>query len=399
MYDTLIVGGGVAGLAVAGELARRGERVLLLDKWGIWGGRVWTERTHGLTYESGAGRIFNTHHRVNALVARYGLKTFPITADSDWEDRSPNPFNDLFEPLRAALSTLSAKDLAMHTIAELLPKSLLPTLDLFPYRSEFFLLRADQALKFFTPRATMGAEGPAFYGVVGGLDQIPKGLAHDAQKAGAVLRHNTTVTDVKRLAEDLFEIQATTNDTTHTYQARHVVLATCRCSLSDFKILAGHPILKQTGTGALTRIYAVYPRDPEGHVWYEGLPKVVTRNPLRYVIPIDPKKGLIMISYTDGADTEHWKGLKGEALQKEIQRCAQELFPDRAIPEPTYLKQHRWGGGCTYWLPGDYVVKDAIKAAMNPSANLYIVGESIAEEQCWIESALHSAETLLRLLK
>jgi monoamine oxidase len=117
------------------------------------------------------------------------------------------------------------------------------------------------------------------------------------------------------------------------------------------------------------------------------------------VNPINPKTGRIMISYTDGADTEHWKGLKGEALQKEIQRCAQELFPDRAIPEPTYLKQHRWGGGCTYWLPGDYIVKDAIKAAMNPSANLYIVGESIAEEQCWIESALHSAETLLRLLK
>jgi monoamine oxidase len=246
----------------------------------------------------------------------------------------------------------------------------------------------------------MGASGDAYYGVVGGLDQIPKGLARDAREAGATLRHEHTVTDVKRMPDGSFEIQATHNETPVTFKARRVIIATCRCSLGDFKILNGHPILKQTGTGALTRIYAVYPPDPVTHrVWFEDLPKIVTRNPLRYVIPINAKKGLIMISYTDGDDTDHWKGLKGDALQKEIQRCARELFPDRTIPEPTYLKQHRWSQGCTYWLPGDYDVKTAIKAAMNPSQNLYIVGESIAEEQCWIESALHSAETLLTLLK
>jgi glycine/D-amino acid oxidase-like deaminating enzyme len=405
MYDTAIIGGGVAGLTVAAALARRGDRVLLMDKWGNWGGRVYTFHgtgaQKGITYEVGAGRIFSGHRRVNALVRRYGLKTVKFGTDSLWEGKDPNPFLQLFAPIRAVLAELPPSTLGTHTIAELLPPSMHPLLDLFPYCSEFFTLRADEALRFFSPRATMGTKDPeSYYGIIGGLDAIPHHLAADARRAGVTLHQEYDVKDVKRTASGTFEVQAEHKGSRHTFEARRVVFATCRCSLSDFSILAGTPVLKQTGTAPLTRIYAVYPPDSAtGKAWFEGLPKVVTANPLRYVIPISAKSGLIMISYTDGKDTEYWKDMKGRALQAEIQRCARELFPDRTIPEPTYLKQHRWGGGCTYWLPGDYDVAEASAAAHNPSPGVYIVGESISLEQCWIESALESAETLLDLIK
>jgi glycine/D-amino acid oxidase-like deaminating enzyme len=400
MYDTIIIGGGVAGLTVAKELAKRGDKVILFDKWGNWGGRVYTYHgAGGIQYEIGAGRIFKEHKRVNELVHHYGLKTFPISTESLWEVKDPNPFLDLFAPIRDLLATLPADVLAKHTIAELLPHSLEPILLRFPYRSEFYTLRADEALRFFSPRKTMGASGDAYYSVVGGLDQIPKGLAREAKHAGATLKQESDVKDVRRV-DELFEVEVETKGERKTYVAARVVFATCRCSLSDFKILSETPVLKQTGTEPLSRIYAVYPPSKStGEVWFAGMEKVVTANPLRYVIPINAKKGLIMISYTDGDDTEYWKGLKDAALQKEIQRCARELFPEHTIPEPTYLKQHRWGGGCTYWLPGDYEVAEASKAAHNPAPGVYITGESISLEQCWIESALESAETLLRILK
>jgi monoamine oxidase len=401
IYDTLIIGGGVAGLTVAGGLAERGQRVILFDKWGNWGGRVYTYHgPKGLHYEIGAGRIFHGHKRVAAIVDKLKLERYYFGTDSLWEAKEPNNFQTLFMPIRAALSTLSEETLATHTIAELIPKSLHPLLTKFPYRSEFYLLRADEALKFFSPSATMGTrDSHSYYTVAGGLDAIPKALAAEAKAHGAILKQNATVKDVAKLGHDNFEAIVEIKGVRHNYKARKVIFATCRCSLSDFTILKKTPVLKQTATAPLTRIYAIYPPDPvTGKAWFAGMPNVVTSNPLRFVIPINAKSGLIMISYTDGDDTNHWKDLSGAALEAEIQRCAKELFTDRVIPKPTYLKQHRWGGGCTYWLPGNYNVSEASKAAHNPAPGVYITGESISKTQCWIESALESAETLLKIL-
>ena len=52
-------------------------------------------------------------------------------------------------------------------------------------------------------------------------------------------------------------------------------------------------------------MYAVFPVKA-GISWFSGLPKVVTNSPIRYIIPVDAKKGIIMISYTDGADAVWW---------------------------------------------------------------------------------------------
>ena len=146
------------------------------------------------------------------------------------------------------------------------------------------------------------------------------------------------------------------------------------------------------------RIYAVYPKSKDGTCWFEGLEKTVTANPLRFVIPINPATGLIMISYTDGDDTKYWRGLEGKALETQIQHEAKALFPGKDIPAPTYLKKHDWGQGCTYWVPGPYDVKKASKDAHHPFPNVYLTGESVNPTQTWIESALESAEYLLSKL-
>ena len=403
MYRTVIVGGGLAGLQVAEMLAKKGENVLLLEKYPAFGGRAATYREDGLQYEIGAGRIFHAHKRVAALVKRFGLHTYPISTESDFEGK-PNTFNSLFEPLRALLETLDSKTLATHTIRELVPRSYDPILSMYPYTSEIDLLRADVALPLFKPSEPMGAKGAsAFYGIAEGIDRLATGLAEAAQAAGATLKNRHRVHDVKRAKDGLFEIQGDYGKKAEAkpflFKASRVIIATCRCSLSDFSVLKGTPMLKQLATGALLRIYAVFPPDPHsGKVWFDGLPKTVTAGPLRYVIPIDPKKGLIMISYTDGADTDLWRSLEDTALETRILEETRALFPDKSIPAPTFLKKHDWPSGCTYWLPGDYDVSAASIAAHNPAPGVYVVGESISTEQTWMEGALQSAETLLTLL-
>ena len=396
---TIIIGGGLAGLSIAEYLANKvSSNVLVLEQYRAWGGRVVTyrDKEKGLQYEIGAGRIFHEHKRIGALVKRFGLHTYPISAESTFNNH-PNPFLQLFDPVRKVLQTLPDDVLAKHTVKELVPKELHSTLEYYPYWSEFNLLRADVALPLFAPTKPMGTDKPAeYYGVVEGLDSITTHLHDAAEKAGATLKNRHTVTNIKRLAPDLFEITGLrgkkANQHPFKYQASRVIIATCRCGYGDFSILKEMPLMKQLATGALTRIYAVYqpPLDiPE---------KVVTDGPLRFIIPINPKTGLIMISYTDGDDTKYWRDLDGDALEDAIHKEFTKLFPDKTMTKPTYLKKHEWPNGCTYWLPGNYNPKEASKIAHNPEPNLYLTGESVSLTQTWMEGALESAEYLKTLL-
>ena len=399
--DIVIVGGGIAGLTVAAELARRGRSILLLEYYPNFGGRIATFRDPEVgQYEIGAGRIFHTHKRVHALIKKYKLHTFPIGTDSNFERAAKNDFLELFTPLRRVLETLDPCVLAKHTIKECLPAAYHPILERFPYRAEVELMRADLALDSFKPADPMGADADdAYVGIVEGIDSLTTHIAKEAERAGATLKSRYRVDDIQRIDDELFEITGMhgkkADEKPFTIRAKHVIVATCRCSLGKFSVLRDTPLLKQLATSPLLRIYAKYPPNKSGKIWFEDVPKTVTSNPLRYIIPINPKSGLIMISYTDGDDTSYWKSKEDNDLESAIQKHVHELFPDKTIPKPTYLQKHYWGGGCTYWLPGSYDVHKASKEAMHPSKNLYVVGESISMQQAWIEGALESAEAFL----
>lgn len=384
MYPTCIIGGGLAGLTIAEALAKRGESVVVLEKYKSWGGRVVTYRTDSLQYEIGAGRIFRAHRRVHNLIRRFGLHTYPIRSDF-------SEFTDAFEPIRTLiLESVPEATLRRHTIAAIIPPEFHPLLRKYPYWAELHLLRADIALRLFAADREMGASD--FCGVVEGLDALTTGLATAAAAAGADLRNRHNVTDIKRREDDgMFEIQGLSGKKAEakpfTIMASRVILTV----LHPFSVIRDAPMFKQLRSSPLTRIYAVYPTP----AWFADMPKMVVDGPLRFIIPIDASKGLIMISYTDGDDTLVWNGKDGDELMYEIQAAAKATFPYMDIPDPTFLKKHEWPQGCTYWLPGDYDVDAAIAAAQNPAPNVYVAGEIISRNQAWMESALESAENLL----
>jgi len=401
--ETVIIGGGIAGLSLAERLANAGHKVLVLEKYKSWGGRIATERVPAtgsvpaLQYEVGAGRIPVSHPLIGALVKKYNLHTYPITTKSNFEE-DPNPFLDLMAPIHDALEHLSPEELGSHTLGELVPKELHTLFDMYPYDAEIHMLRADLALPLFKPKGLMGTRADdAFYGIKEGLDTITTCIHDAAKKAGADLRSHYDVDDATRRKDGLFDIKGSHEGSPFHFVAKRVVIATCRCSLSGFSVLKDTPLLQQLSTAPLTRIYAVYPKSTTGEVWFKGLQKVITTNPLRHVIPINAETGLIMISYTDGKDTKYWKDKDGPELEKDIQAAVKDLFPDKEIPNPIYLKRHSWGMGCTYWTPGSYTVAEASRAAHNPSEHVFVVGESVSQTQAWIEGALESVETLWSL--
>jgi monoamine oxidase len=396
----VVIGAGIAGLTVAEGLLKKGHAVVVLERYPNVGGRIVTNR-EPYQYEIGAGRIFHSHKRVHALIKRFGLHTYPISEDVSWisakEKRvETNTFMEDFKEVCKELRKLTKRTLATHTLGQLLPSNFKDFLLQYPYWAELHMLRADLALPLFESGEVMGTY-KGYVGIQEGIDTLTTNLRDAVLKAGGQILTRYRVEDVRRQGK-MWEIVGTFGKKAEalpfTIQAAKVIIATCRCSLGSFTALKEKPLLKQLQTSPLIRIYAAYPK-----TWWSGLPKLVTDSPLRFIIPIDPKTGLIMISYTDGPkDTGFWRGLSEKELQKQIQNEVRRLFPDRKIPEPTYLKIHDWPSGCTYWVPDSekaYELKKAQKDAMHPAKDLWVVGESVSFQQGWIEGALETAEQLL----
>jgi monoamine oxidase len=148
-------------------------------------------------------------------------------------------------------------------------------------------------------------------------------------------------------------------------------------------------------------MYAVFPVH-KGRSWFSGLAKMITNDAVRYIIPVNPAKGMVMISYTDGEEARFWINFQKEkgnkAVQSAVMSHVRQLLPHIHIPEPRLFKIHPWTSGCTYWCPGSYDVETMSKDAHKLTKRVYACGESIALTQCWMEGSLESADQVLKLL-
>ena len=413
---TVIVGAGIAGLWLAEKMVAAGvppTSIQILEKYNYIGGRI---VSHPDGYEIGAGRIHHSHRRILALIRKAGQDITPIASRLGWHaaparDGAPVPIvTNMFDVIFAVaieplLNRLPAATTATHTVRQLLTKTIGPAatddlLEKYPYRAETEMLRADIALQALSADGEMGSNA-GFYTVRGGLGGVVRKMADALRAAGVSIKLNTTVQNVRPLldAGGYRVFHTGQHGPSHTDAAR-VILATHISAIRAFRSIrsAFAPVLRHLTMEPLTRIYARYPTP----AWFADLPKLVTPGPLRYVIPINPATGLIMISYTDARDTGTWHGLRGGALTSAIQAAVRAEFPDRIIPEPLWVRAYEWHDGCTYWRPGNYDPQAIAAAARAPPSlpGLYCCGESLSVgRQAWIEGALESAEELWNTIK
>ncbi len=419
--DICIVGGGIAGLYMAREIlkASPSTQLLLLEKYPIIGGRVLSYKkdikagqgAQTVSWEAGAGRLYEKHVRVHKLLKEYGLSVYPYDSSADFVSAGGRRYSDRFAELAAAvlppLADLPVADLQKHTLGSLLrsiigPKETKAIFEQFPYYTEVEGLRADEGLRAFM--GVMGSRG-GFCGIKGGFGSFAHALAADVRMRGGTIWLGAELTGWKR---DNGDINATVtlshkekSQTTIQIFPKKMVLALHASALRSLR--PNWAPLKHVATARLLRIYAVFPKSRgcaggAPHVWFKGMARTITPGPLRYVIPINEANGTIMISYTDGADTApFWSAANSNStkhLQTLIMKEVRRLFGSH-IPNPIFIKAHPWNTGTTYWKPGAYDIDVVIKESRQLEENIYVCGESFSHEQAWIEGALESAEGLL----
>jgi len=395
---TVIVGAGIAGLWIADQLSSdtRNTRntkntITILEKADYLGGRILTS-DHG--YEIGAGRLSTSHPRVMALLKRFKLHTYPHSKSALWkglDDIQPteNNFGAIWENFIAIFAGFSKETLATHTLRELAEKTAGTALtdrilQQFGYRAETDTLRADLGIEAF--RRDMSPMA-SFVGVKGGLSSIVRVLA-----APLNVRLNTTVTDVVR-SGTAYEVRIKGGPS---IKADRVILALPVDALRLLPCMATFNPLRHLKMEPLTRIYAQFatpwPFDQ----------RIVTDSPLRYIIPINAKTGVVMISYVESQDTTRFHNLHGKALVAALRQELRRLFPGNQVSEILWARPYEWDTGCSYWLPGTYDPVAESTQALQPFPDtmpgLHLCNESFSLRQAWIEGSLEHAEALLNTI-
>jgi hypothetical protein len=427
-YDVIVVGAGIAGLFTARELLKKypGFSVAIAEKYKGFGGRTYSYSPPGfpgIQWEMGAGRIHKDHKLLMNLLKEYNLQFVPLNSSITYLDKPgdfpvPNPFESVIIPVYfQPLLQLSKETLANHTIQQIMntlygKSKTKKILSYFPYRAEVNTLRADLALKTFFGKGEMGSYDN--YGVIAeGFGELVARLKNDLQQRGCIFLQRHKLLNLKKgpgNSTDLdfqFGYSDPKSSGKITLRAeKAVILALHRDALAEIPAFNGWKTLQHLKTKPLLRTYAIFPVQ-KGQSWFSGMSKIVTPERPRFILPINPAQGTIMISYTDSEDTAEYMKIQqkdgDKALEAVIMEDIRKLFPYLEIPNPLFFKSHPWDIGATYWKPGNYSAEfeslKSYKPLPNTLPHVYLCGESWSMRQAWVEGALESASHCLTKIK
>jgi len=409
MYDIIVVGAGAAGLRATLECKKINSKlnILVLEKYSVSGGRMETIKTKvgtkSIQYESGAGRIHSSHTKLLSLLKHYNLHTARISEETLWRPynskSTENNFNEMWIALLSIFSELSDEEKRTLTLREITIKTLGPEralalLEQYPYRAELETASADSSIDLYK-----SLEAGYFSIIEEGFSALVDAMYKDARKQGVTFKFDT---NVMRTTYDSKTNTHTVRADKGIYETKRIIVAVPQKALQQIHPFSpDNAFVKAVRMEPLMRIYSVYPNGD----WFPEA-KVVTNSPLRYIIPVNPKTGLIMSSYLDSRDIELWSDLhkkdNNERLKMKIQNETQALFPEVTVPESLYTKAHLWSDGCSYWLPNQEDYRELSKRALNPlpeHPNLHLIGESYSTKQQWVEGALEHADELVAAIK
>lgn len=398
IYDYIIVGGGISGLFMAHKLSITGSKILVVESSNRLGGRLFTDKQSDCQFELGGARISSKHTKVMSLLKELSMKDDLIQLPETIHYKIKGPkinFYSLVKELYEGSKLYSKRykqnvnllqiciDVLGNQHAKLLQSML-------GYDSEFIHLNAYQALSIFKKDLF----SPSSYFVLKGgftslINKLEEGLR---SKSNVSILMDTSVSDV---GKNYIQINK------HKKYGTRIICCIPVQAIQRLPKFSSLSELDRIEPIPLIRIYAKYPKDKSGKVWFHKLKRTITDNYIRHVIPIDYDKGLIMISYTDGDYANMWRNLSNlgtSILVKHLHKEIKNLFSIEP-PKPEFVRSHYWSGGVHMWKPGSNT-KEIYETLMKPFENekIYLVNEAYSLHQSWVEGSLDMCYDVLTLL-
>ena len=401
----VVVGGGISGLYAALRLSERGHRVTVLEKEREMGGRAGTRVFAGTTIMTGAG--VGRKDKDTRLCALLKELDVPYTdfvvhqqysrafGDDEKEISAAfvkRTFFDLRRTFKAAGSPrVTFKSFAESVLGPEVYARFVAASGYSDYEKEDVL---DTLYHYgfddnFTAWNAMGIS----------WKDLVQALKKKCQSRGRGVRMfcSTEVLSLDRDASSPnMSVEIKTNEHHKYIPCNGIVLATTvdtvRRLLPQFQIyrhIHGQPFL---------RIYGQFSKGCRDLVASAVSTTTVVPGPLHKIIPMNPKKGIYMIAYSDNADAKKVERIMNSKpkLCRLLERSLGLSNSDQVL-ELLQTELIPWPVGTHYYgvLPERFQTRRAfIKEAQHPAQNVYVVGEMVSMNQGWVEGALESVDRL-----
>lgn len=405
-YDIVIVGGGISGLFFAHKLCKTNLNILLIERSSRLGGRIHTiyNKSDNIQYECAAARFNENHTKLISLIHELNLESEIITLPKIYDKKVREYKSNYKLNLTYLLNTVKniSKNYSRVYLQNITFYQLIIEIfdnetaeyikDAFGYDAEFIYLNADAALIMYSEDLFTNKE---YYILKNGLSGIINKIESNLKKY-----HNVTIlknNSLKKICED----KIITNIDTYYY--KRLILAIPQYNLKQLEEFKNFNLLNSVKPINLLRIYATYPVNNDGP-WFKDIKRTTTNNFLRHIIPIDYKKGLIMISYTDSLPAKILADAYQNGklyLEKIIHKEIKNIF-DIEPPPMKNLYFHNWDyeyAGVHMWKTGEDLINNYEKIIQpDPNKDIFICGEAYSKKQCWIEGALETSYDVIKRL-
>ena len=426
-YDIVIIGGGIAGLYSAYKLSKDNDHsILILERNDYLGGRIKTIKKNidgeEIQFDVGASRLNENHTLVKKLIDELDLsediynlkqtKLIPLSRGVTYntdnitnEKYNLEPYINVQDLINKVikksniynedfLTSINFIDLATLILTS---EEISYIKDIYTYDAELYNFNSYDALRMFRDDLNLKSR---FYILKSGMSILCDKLVEILSKKNVDIMTETEFIEYEYI-DNLFNIKAINNYTDINIKSSSLILAIPYEFLNKIKQFESISyLINSVNQIGLNRIYAKYPENKSDNIWFNGVNKIGTNNMLKFIIPINTKKGLIMISYTDSEKSIYWNILDNYGImEKEIHNNITKLFPLENIPRPQFINSYFWKGGIHFYKPGfNYKIVGSKIIKPFDNQNLFIVGECYSDKQGWIEGALRSVENMLKLV-
>lgn len=418
MFDVVIIGSGLSGLNLANLLIKKGyQNICIIEKSNNIGGLIQTRHANinnsTYKYEAGGAVLFDYQKNMMKLVKdnkiemiekklnRDGDKNRSFCDDNKYKKKinikTSNGFYDLMRKVFTHMDNKGKQYCRRYTFEKICLEVL--TIDevkyleiCYGYSSEFKLTNSVVARKNLQNELFKSKKILFFKN---GYSQLINSLFE------SIKNHITFInkSNLNKFTQLDNKIELLINKKNKIY-TKKLVLAIPKQSLMKLSKSFTKDeldLLDSVHSSSLNRIFAKYDITQNNNKWMTDINYTTTDNKIKQIIPLNSKNGFFQISYSDWINADFWGNMNKEDTKKMLKKHLQEIFPDKKISDPLWIKKYYWKDAVHFWKPNKNEIQLNKKIA-NIRDNIFICGESYSLNQGWGEGAILSSIQVSKLL-